>query len=185
MLSKSDSILVEESRRGSRRAFRELYERYEHPLFNFIRRYTGSIELAQDLLQETFIRVWYSAHSFDTRKGNFKGWVYKIALNITRNEMNRKQYSCHFQDVDRVAHKMVDPDDNPHNIIEKSDASRTIEKALNDLQPILKEIVIMKNFQQLKFREISEITEIPEGTLKARYHRAVKELKKQLKHLEF
>ena len=73
-------------------AFKILYHRYEIRIFNFILRYTGNREIAQDILQETFTRVWFAAHTFDRKKGNFKGWIYKIALNNTRNEMSKKRY---------------------------------------------------------------------------------------------
>ena len=75
------------------RAFKVLYFRYEVRIYNFIFRYTGSKEIAQDLLQETFTRVWFAAHSFNSASGNFKGWLYTIALNIARSEMAKKRYA--------------------------------------------------------------------------------------------
>jgi RNA polymerase sigma-70 factor (ECF subfamily) len=165
-------------------ALKTLYGRYDRQIFNFILRYTGSREIAQELIQETFTRIWTAAHTFDQKRGNFKGWLYTIALNITRNEMSKKEYTYHFLDVDEVSEKQHrdhdDKNDNPHTLLEQNELKNAITTALGTLKPHLREIIIMKNYQHLKFREIAEATQIPEGTLKARYHRATALLKEKL-----
>ena len=70
-------------------ALKIIYKRYNVSIYNFVVRYTGNREIAEDILQETFIRVWYAAHTFDKAKGNFKAWLFTIGLNITRNEMKK------------------------------------------------------------------------------------------------
>lgn len=169
-------------------ALQVLYQRYEKKIFNFILRYTGSRGIARELIQETFTRLWFAAHTFDQKQGNFKGWLYTIALNITRNEMSKKEYSYRFlspeenrewrQDEPSPAHEW------PESILERKEIRDSIARALGQLKPYLREVIIMKNYQHMKFREISQITKIPEGTLKARYHRAVELLKKYLQPLE-
>jgi len=165
-------------------ALKVLYRRYEIQIFNFIFRYTGSRELAQELIQETFTRVWFAARTFDQIKGNFKGWVYTIALNLARNELSKKEYTYHFLDIDETSESQHDRDDsqkeNPETILEQKELTRSITNALGKLKPYLREVIIMKNYQHMKFREIAEATNIPEGTLKARYHRAVALLKEYL-----
>lgn len=169
-------------------AFKILYNRYKIQIFNFIFKYTGIRELAQDLLQETFTRIWFAAHTFDLKKGNFKGWMYKIALNITRNEMSRKQYSYQYFDVTELSdsnHEALKSEkEQPDVKLENLELKNTILKALGKLTPHLREIIILKHYQQLKFREIAEITNTPEGTLKARFHRAIAKLKELLELLE-
>lgn len=160
-------------------ALKALYRRYEIRIFNFILRYTGSRELAQELIQETFTRLWFAAHTFDQKRGNFKGWIYTIALNLTRNEMSKKEYTYHFLDVDEIQESRHE-DDGPDTILEQKELRNSIANALGKLKPYLREVIIMKNYQHMKFREIAEATNIPEGTLKARYHRAVALLKKYL-----
>ena len=165
-------------------ALKVLYRRYEIQIFNFIFRYTGSRELAQELIQDTFTRVWFAAHTFDQIKGNFKGWVYTIALNLARNEFSKKEYTYHFLDIEKTDERQHDRDDsqkeNPETILEQKELTHSIAKALGKLKPYLIEVIIMKNYQHMKFREIAEATDIPEGTLKARYHRAVALLKEYL-----
>ncbi len=165
------------------RAFRILYSRYEMRIYNFIVRYTGSKEIAQDLLQETFTRVWFAAHSFNYESGNFRGWLYAIALNITRNEMSKKRYAYHYLEVSEIS-----PQDEPANPraeepdaeMEHADLKNVVTEALDKLNPLLREIIILKHYQQLKFSEIAEMTQTPEGTLKARFHRAIAQLKELL-----
>jgi RNA polymerase sigma-70 factor (ECF subfamily) len=169
------------------RAFKILYSRYERCIYNFILQYAGNREVAQDLLQETFTRVWFAAHSFNHDSGNFKGWLYAIALNITRNEMSKKRYAHHYLEVTEMQHhdEPANPRaEEPDAEIEHADLKNAITQALEKLSPLLREIVILKHYQQLKFKEIAEMTKTPEGTLKARFHRAMAQLKELLEPME-
>lgn len=166
-------------------ALKILYHRYEMPIFNFVLRCTGSREIAQELIQETFTRIWFAAHTFDQKRGNFKGWLYTIALNITRNEMSKKEYSYHFLNPEQTPeyHRQEGEgleSENPEALLEQSELRDSIAHALGKLQPHLREVIILKNYQHLKFREMAEVTNTPEGTLKARYHRAIALLKEHL-----
>ncbi len=156
-------------------AFRVLYERYKMPIFNLILRSTGNREMSQDLLQETFARLWQAAGVFDQRRGVFKGWLFKIALNITRSEMAKRRHHVCFMPVDE-AFTGVPEVDGPDRILEQQQQKNRVARALGRLSPRLREVIILKYYHQLKFREIAEVTDTPEGTLKARFHRAVAEL---------
>ena len=169
-------------------ALKALYEKHNRSIFNFILRYTGDKEIAQDILQETFTRVWYAAHTFDKAKGNFKSWLFTIGLNITRNEMTKKRYAYNYvgiENIDGNYHKFNHyENEHPEIISEKADSKKIIEQALGELKPYLREVIILKHYNQLKFREIAEITKTPEGTLKARFHKAIAELKEKLESVE-
>ncbi|UCE07168.1 MAG: RNA polymerase sigma factor [bacterium] len=184
----SDKKLMKLVVERNSQAFKILYQRYELQIFNFILNYTGRRELAQDLLQETFTRVWFAAHTFNLKKGNFREWVYTIALNITRNEMSKKQYDYQYVDVSEIFggnHEPIHPEtEQPDVKLNQSELKDTILRLLGQLNPHLREIIILKHYQQLKFREIAQITKMPEGTLKARFHRAIAQLKVLLEPLE-
>ncbi len=184
----SDTQLMKLITQKNTPALKEVYGRYEKQIFNFITRYTGSRELARELIQETFTRVWFSAHTFDLKRGKFKGWLYTIALNIARTEMSRKEYTYHFSEVTESSDGSYDDDgpaaETPEALHRRRELQRMVSVALGKLKPFLREVVIMKNHQHLKFREIAEITGMPVGTLKARYHRAVEQLKQEFKYLE-
>jgi RNA polymerase sigma-70 factor (ECF subfamily) len=183
MEKSTDQELMSMVLKKNTRAFRMLYSRYETRIYNFILRYTGNKEIAQDLLQEAFTRMWFAAHSFNHENGNFKGWLYAIALNITRSEMSKKRYAHHYLEVSEIL--LQDEPANPRAEepdaeMEQADLKNTVAQALDKLSPLLREIVILKHYQQLKFSEIAEMTQTPEGTLKARFHRAIAQLKELL-----
>lgn len=165
-------------------ALKVLYQRYEMAIFNFILRFTGSREIARDLIQETFTRAWLAAHTFDHKRGNFKGWLYTIALNLARNEMSKKEYTYQFLPTDEGSDyrdglkKQENP--TPETTLEQRELKESVAAALGELKPHLREVVVMKHWQQLTFKEIAAVTAVPESTLKARYHRAVSELKQYL-----
>jgi len=169
-------------------ALKILYRRYETQVFNFIHKYTGSRGIAQELIQETFTRVWFASNTFNERKGSFKGWLYTIALNITRNEMSKKEYTQCFPGSHDALDCIKDDDghknENPETAFAYSELQHAISNALAKLPPYLKEVIILKNYQQMKFKEIAEVTHAPEGTVKARYHKAVELLKNYLNPIE-
>ena len=153
-------------------------------IFNFLSRYTGNREIAQELIQDTFTRLWLAAGTFDAKRGNFKSWVYTIALNLARNEMSKKEYTYQFLAPGEVHnYQEVEKDlesKGPDAVLEQKETRASIANALGKLNRHLREVIIMKNYQHLKFREIAQVTQTPESTLKARYHKAISELKKYL-----
>ncbi len=174
-----DHALVVEVARGDAAALRALYLRYERPTFNLILRLAGNREMAQDMMQETFTRVWTRARTFRGDQGSFKGWLFTIALNVTRSELARKRYGVRHLADDAVEH-LPSEADGPDVLVARSEVGRLVAEALAQLAPHLREVVVLKVYHQLKFREIADITKTPEGTLKARFHRAVAEMRERL-----
>ena len=170
-----DNQLMKRIAREERQALNILYNRYGVALYNFLSRYTGRRELAQDLLQETFIRVWRSAHTYRFKAGSCSAWLYAIARNLARSELVKKQYSIATVAVEDAG---LTSEERPDLQAEEGDQREQIRSALQTLSPELREVIVMKHYQYLKFREMAGITGIPEGTLKARYHRAVDKLRK-------
>jgi RNA polymerase sigma-70 factor, ECF subfamily len=179
MDQRSDEALAAEVAGGDSEALRTLHDRHKVHTFNLILRLTGDREMAQDLLQEAFTRVWTMARTFDPRRGAFKGWLFTIALNAARSELAKKRYA--FRHVEPEEAEGLDPEaGSPETLLARAETRRQVEEALSRLAPYLREVVVLKVFHQLKFQEIARITGAPEGTLKARFHRAVAELRVQL-----
>jgi RNA polymerase sigma-70 factor (ECF subfamily) len=189
MTKYSDEELMELVKERNTRALKVLYERYNIGIYNFILRYTNNREISEDILQETFTRVWYAAQTFYSTKGTFKAWLFTIGINITRNEMTKKRYDYQYLEFDEIIgdgeSENKNEDEPVDNFLELSELKDTISKALEHLNPFLKEVVILKHYQKLKFSEIAEMTNTPEGTLKARFHNALAQLKKLLDKVEF
>jgi RNA polymerase sigma-70 factor (ECF subfamily) len=182
MDTSSDRALAERAVRGDAEAFGELYRRYERPIFNFILRSTRQRALAEELLQETFMRVWYAGRTFDPVHGAFRPWLYKIALNAVRSELRKVRYAAEhvpIEDTEAQASGARSPDD-PVSRLDLSRQARAVARALHGLPSFLREVVILRCYQQLKFSEIAEITGAPEGTLRARFHRAIGALRESL-----
>jgi RNA polymerase sigma-70 factor (ECF subfamily) len=179
MLPDSDEALAAEMARGDAEALASLYDRYEAPAFRFLVRMTGDRETARDLVQETFTRAWTMARMFDPERGRFKAWLFTIALNLTRNEMSKKRYRTIHVPAE-AADGQVTSGDGPEARLDEAATRRRVREALAGLPPLMREVVVLKVDQQLKFSEIAAMTQTPEGTLKARFHRAVAELKRVL-----
>jgi RNA polymerase sigma-70 factor (ECF subfamily) len=178
----SDRTLAARAIRGDADAFAELYRRYERPIFNFILRSTGQRALAEELLQETFTRVWRVGSTFDAANGSFRPWLYKIALNTVRSELRKKRYAAEHVPLEasEAEASATRSARDPAERFALSVQAPQVARALEALAPYLKEVVILRCYQQLTFSEIAEITGAPEGTLKARFHRAVAALREQL-----
>jgi RNA polymerase sigma-70 factor (ECF subfamily) len=188
MQKKTDTQLMKLLTAKDKMALKELYRRYEMQVFNFLFRYIGHRGIAQELIQDTFTRLWFAAHTFDQKKGNFKGWLYTIALNLARSEMSKKEYTYQFLAPDEIHNYRQVEDDpqtkGPDAVLEQKEMQTFVANALRQLQPHLREVIVMKSYQHLKFKEIAQVTGTPESTLKARYHKAISELKKLLHAME-
>lgn len=168
-----DEKLIRLVVKKNEQAFKMIYDRYKQPIYNFILRYTGNRELAQDLLQDTFKRLWFKSSLFDKSRGSFKNWFYKLTLNVIRQEMVKKRYTYGHVDIDKHEYIADQTQESNDGVAEKE----LIIKALNQLTEPQREIIVLKHYQGLQYKEICSITGIPEGTLKARFHTAIKNLK--------
>lgn len=185
MESPSDAALMKRVRNRDVDAFQVLYSRYETRIFTFLVRYVGNRPLAEDLLQETFWRVWQAAASFQPERGEFRSWLYRVALNAVRSEMAHKRY-----DLDRRApsgspgpsarHQAAGREHDPADRLELEESATLVEKALSGLSPSMREVIVLKCLEEMKFSEIAAVTGTPEGTLKSRFHRAIAELRRRL-----
>ena len=165
-------------------AFGALYARYELRIFNFLFRCVGDRALAEDLLQETFWRLWQAARTFDPARGEFRSWLYRVALNVTLSELGLKHYS-------RESHPGTLPEkgtlpttrespDDPERRFERKEAAALVSTALADLSLEMREVVVLRCLEGMRFSEIALVTGATAGTLKTRFHRAVVELRRRL-----
>ena len=172
----SDKELMERFLRGEIEGFNLLVENYKVRLFNLLYRLTGAREEAEDILQETFLRVYREKESYNFDY-SFSTWIYTIALNLCRNLYRRKN-RVRFTSLDTL---LSQPDSSSENFGNKSRLSSILEKAIITLPLKYKKVFLLRDVDQLSYEDIALTLEIPIGTVKSRVNRARRILKKKLR----
>ena len=175
----SDSDLVVRFLDGETRRFQQLVDRYEQRMVNFIQRSIGDRQRAEDLAQETFIRVYRHIHRFDTSR-KFSTWIYTIASNLAKNELRNRSRSplVLFQtltsswDDDHRPLQFEDSSMSPDDMFRKRNLQELVEKAAEQLPPHHREVFILREMEGKSYEEIAEITDTQLGTVKSRLNRA-------------
>jgi RNA polymerase sigma-70 factor (ECF subfamily) len=174
-----DSALVAQFLAGEKRAFDELVDRYSTRLLNFVQRTIGDRERAQDLVQETFIRVYRHLHRFDQSK-KFSTWAYTIAGNLAKNELRNRSRNplVLFQTIKKnwdSDHRPLEWEDNtyrPDDLYRKRHLKETIDRAVEQLPEHHRVVFVLREMEGKTYEEISEITGVNLGTVKSRLNRA-------------
>lgn len=187
---KTDLELVEAARQEhDEKAFAVLIKRYERPLYNFILRMISSPAEAEEIFQETFLRIYKNLDNF--RGGaSFSPWAYRIAHNLCIDSLRRpgkrifveleKDDSGEFSVLDRMANERSP---NPENELYRRQIGQSIQQAVEELPPKLRSVFVMYQYDHFPYEEIAVILEIPLGTVKSRMHSALQQLSHKLRHL--
>ena len=182
----SDEDLMEFVQMGNDLAFTELVFRYNNRLQNFLFRYTQNHKDSEDLVQETFLRVHKSRHSYE-RIAKFSTWMYTIAINLAKSLYKRKKrmqlISIHKNDSDPDSFDFLLED---ASILQDEKLHQTLslqklQEAVDSLQDEFKQVVILRDIEQMSYEEISEKIGVPMGTVKSRINRGRAQISKQIK----
>jgi RNA polymerase sigma factor (sigma-70 family) len=172
----TDEDLMEQFQDGAVQAFNILVSRYKDRLHNFLYRYTHNHEDCEDLVQETFLRVHRSRHSYE-RIAKFSTWMYTIALNLAKSLYKKKQrmqkVSIHEDPEDSESREMVFEDSTilQDEKLHQKFCINELEKALMDLNEEFREAIVLRDIQELTYEEIADITGSAMGTVKSRINR--------------
>jgi RNA polymerase sigma-70 factor (ECF subfamily) len=191
----SDEILFERYRKGERAAFRTIIERHHTELLRFLVRLVGDQAGAEDVFQEAFLQVHLAADTFDATR-RFRPWLFTIAANKARDYLRRKGRRRTLElsapvDRDRgegsEAGSFVDLMEirvpAPGDALDKEETNRLVQRALDELPLILREILLLAYFQRISYAQIADELGIPLGTVKSRLHAAVAAFAKKWKLL--
>lgn len=184
----SDEELLMGSLKGRKGDFRQLLERYEGELFNFLYRITGDRQTAEDLFQETFLQVYAKMEIFRP-DGRFRPWVYTIAANLARDERRRRRRRRAVSldreikpgEEGRMADLLDAHEETPEVAIGRKEAAGLAHELMDLLPENLREVVTLYFYNDMKYVEISESLDLPMGTVKSRLFRAVKQMASALK----
>ena len=183
----SDEDLMVKCSEGDMSAFELLVRRYQNPLINYIHRSIDDYQRAEDLSQETFLRVFKGANRYKPT-GSFKNWLYTIATNLCRNEIRNRarQGTCFFEDLveedEDVYHTdlMRDTRYLPDLLLEKKEQRQIIRKALAQLPENQRIALTLVTYQELRYDEVAEILGCSVGAVKTLIHRARQKMRKLL-----
>lgn len=188
----TDQDLVARAREGREAAHRELIGRYQRPVLSLIYRLVHDRELAEDLAQETFIKVLNALDRYNPSY-KFSSWIFKIAHNTAIDQLRKKDPetisldgSPHAETAEQTAASTivaVATDETPEEFTASRELGREINKALAGLRPEYRTAIILWHVEGRPYDEIAEIMDLPLGTVKTFIHRARKELKQILAHL--
>lgn len=172
----SDYDLMQRVKNGDMLAFSRIVDKYKNRLMNVIGRMVQGTEEAEDIVQETFMRVYQHRDSFDFRHC-FSTWLYTIALNLARNELRKRKRFKFFDIFDlqgkeaEIAVEMELPSNLP----------QVLERAIEGLPEKYKMAFVLRDVQELPYEEVAQIMNIPLGTVKSRVNRARAILREKLK----
>lgn len=174
----SERALIDRCKNGDIGAFDELYTRYEKRVFNCAYHISGNYHDASDITQEAFIRVFHSVQTF-RGDANFLTWIYRIVTNVYLDE--RKKSKAHRQtsldefielDENSVTRQIVDEHPLPMEIVETKERAEIVQEAIAMLPEYQRIIVTLYHVNDLSYDEISDILQLPIGTVKSRLNRA-------------
>lgn len=178
--------LLDRARRHEADALEALVERYSPRVYALLLRLTSSRDVAEDFLQETFLRVVRTIGTYE-HVGRFEAWLFRIAANLARDYARQRRRigpiaSLSSPDVDGAPTAAIDPEV-PASVgerVESQELSAQLASALAQLPDADREILLLRHYSELSFREIAEILGVPLGTALARAHRALQKLRAQM-----
>ena len=184
--SLSDPAVVEQARKGSEAAYRELLTRYERPVFSLIFRMVRDREMAEDLAQETFIKVLNNLDRYSP-EFKFSSWLFKIANNLTIDHLRRRRVdtisiegapdAVTAESAKATSIAVVSGDESPLEELESRELGTAIERAIGKLRPEYRACIMLRHVEDKSYEEIAEIVKLPLGTVKTYIHRARHELR--------
>jgi RNA polymerase sigma-70 factor (ECF subfamily) len=190
--NRTDQEIIERARQGRESAFRELIGRYQRPVFSLIYRLVRDREKAEDLSQDTFIKVLNALDRYDPSY-KFSSWIFKIAHNTALDHLRKKEPDTLSMDGSPHARTSAEteattinppsPDESPEDFTASRELGSHIEVAIGTLRPEYRTAIVLCHVEGRPYEEIASIMEVPLGTVKTYIHRARNELKKQLLHL--
>lgn len=176
-----DEQLVINYQSGDERALSQLIERYAKHIFNFCLRYAGNVHDAQDIVQDTFVKVWKSISRFDTQK-SFKVWLYVIAKNTSLDWLKKKRPELLStfetnEGLNPVLDTLSDDELLPDEIAVVAEQREEMAKAIDQLPELYRSVIALRYSGELSFEEIAEVLQKPLETVRSQHRRALAKLK--------
>lgn len=180
-MDKSDKQIIKEYLSGDEAAFSELVKKYLKPVYNFIFRLVNDRDVAEDLTQDTFVKVWKNFHRYNQAR-SFRTWLFTIAKNTTFDYFKKKKEIPFSRFMDEEGESWLEniEDENflPDEILERKNLAEEFEKILSKIPLYYRVILLLHYKEEFSLHEIAEILDEPYNTIKSRHQRGIIKLKK-------
>jgi RNA polymerase sigma-70 factor (ECF subfamily) len=186
--------LVRQCMAGDAQAWQQLVVSQHRRIYAICYRFTGSSTDAEDLTQEVFLKLYKNLPSFDTQKGSFQTWITTLARNLLVDHFRRTRLDRASDSLDAsfdgaedgptMADRLADPRPSQEQHVASLELKVKVQCALKQLSPELREAVILRDLEDMDYKEIAQVLRIPEGTVKSRISRGRGELAKLLQRIE-
>ncbi len=183
----SDEELIKRFQNDDLQAYDIIILRYKDQLLNFAYRFLGNVEESEDIVQETFLRLWRNRHAY-RQIAKFSTWIYTIAGNLAKTELRKRKRrkvisisDMGFEDKEyEIEDELATTDREANSTL----TEKIIQDAIDELPPRFKEVIILRDIQELSYEDIGSILQIPLGTVKSRVNRARLKLQSKLKDIK-
>lgn len=189
LIHSTDHELVGFARAGSEQAYRELLGRYQRPVFSLIYRMVRDRELAEDLAQETFVKVFNHIDKYNP-KFKFSSWIFKIANNVAIDHLRKRQldtvsidgspHAASSAEASASAFELPSRQESALDELEARELGSAIERAIAALRPEYRACIMLRHVEGRSYEEIAATLDLPLGTVKTYIHRARNELRTAL-----
>ena len=183
-------LLVRRCVGGDAAAWEEIVQRHHRRIYNICYRFAGDSDGAQDLTQEVFIKMYRTLNTYDAGKGAFMTWVTTITRNLLVDHFRKSKgdrltdsmdsVASEHEDAQPLSEQIADRAPPPDAHVQSRETSEMVHQALQKLSPELREAVILRDLQDMDYREIATALKVPEGTVKSRINRGRAELARLL-----
>lgn len=190
MAPTDEELMLKVKEDGDGRAFELLVQRHRKPILNFVYRFMGDEEVAEDIAQEVFLRLWASANTY-MPIARFTTFLYTIARNLCLNALAKSRNSPSMQSLDeadaqvdgQVQDKMADPSGSPEREVIGKETGQRIMEATGKLSPEHRLVFILTEYHGFSYQEVAAIVQCPIGTVASRKNAAVRQLRDRLASL--
>ena len=181
----SDEKLILRFQEGDINAYNELVKRYKDRLLNFVLRYFNNVEQAEDVVQDTLIKL-YTHASYYKNVAKFSTWIFTIAKNnaLTELRKNKRKKTDSLWTKDGQIIDINSKEESLDSKVQNEIAIDQLNKFLDEIPENFRMAVVLRDFQELSYEEISKILEIPIGTIKSRINRGRIQLAEKMKHFK-
>lgn len=178
--------LVRRAKAGDGTAWEDIVSAYSRRIFNLAYRFTSSVDAAEDLTQDVFIRIYRTLEQYDPKQGDLANWLMRLARNLIIDDYRHRQRNPQNTMADAVddhSYHLRAAGTSAHREIERKELASQVQEGIDKLPEDLRTCVILRDIEEMAYQEIVDVLQIPEGTVKSRINRGRIELAKILRRM--